>query len=139
MNAVPYISYSGNCEEAVTYYQSILGGEVEMVRFAEIPDDEEMPISNHWKNKVMHSSLTFDNGNVIYFSDTWENNQLTIGTNAMIHLNVDAESEVRRIAERLSVGGSVEMPVGKTFWGSVYGNIIDKFGVHWGVEYALTG
>lgn len=137
MKAIPYTSFNGNCEEAVTFYQSILGGDMEITRFTDIPDEAGIPIGDDWKNKVMHCSLTFKDGNVIYFGDSWENNQVVIGTNATVHLVVDSESEVRGIVEKLSVGGQVIMPADKSFWGSIYGNIIDKFGVQWGVEYAV--
>lgn len=137
MKAIAYISFNGNCEEAVSFYQSVLGGKVQIVRFTDIPEDAEIPIGDDWKNKVMHSSLLFDDGNVIYFGDTWEGSTVTIGTNATIHLNVDSESEVRRIVEKISVGGKVTMPAEKTFWNSFYGNVIDTFGVQWGVEYVI--
>ena len=57
----------------------------------------------------------------------------TSNTAAML----DSENEVKRIVSALSEDGDVIMEVEKTFWGSVYGNFIDKFGIPWGIEYAL--
>ena len=139
MKATPYVSYNGNCEEAVQFYQSVLGGEMRVVRFSELPAEEGIPVSEGYKDKIMHCALSFDDGNAMYFGDTWENAEVTIGTNTTIHLNVDSESRVHEIVEKLSVKGEITMPAEKTFWGSVYGSLVDRYGVSWGVEFALEG
>lgn len=85
----------------------------------------------------MHAALTFGDGDVLYFSDTREEMPLTVGSNATVHLSVDSEEDVRRIVAGLSHGGEVTMPADRTFWGAVYGSLVDKYGVQWGVEYEL--
>ena len=137
MKAIPYLTYSGSCEEAVLFYQSVLGGEAQFVRFGDLPEEEGISVGDAWKAKVMHGSLTFGDGVVIYFSDSWENQPVTVGTNATVHLAVASEDEVKRIVSGLSEGGEVTMPAEKVFWGAVYGSLIDKYGVQWGVEYEL--
>jgi len=137
MKAIPYVSFNGNCEEAVQFYHSVLGGEVSILRFKNLPPEAAIPISDEWKEKVMHSAITFSDGNVMYFSDTWEDAPVTVGTNTTIHLQVDSELEVRTAVEKLSKGGEITMPAEKTFWGSFYGSFVDKFGVNWGIEYLI--
>jgi len=138
MKAVPYISFNGNCEEAISFYQKVLGGDIQIMRFRELPKDEGMPVSEKWKDKVMHSALTFEGGHCIYFSDTPENDNLVVGTNSTIHLNADSEKAVYEIVEGLSKGGKITVPADKMFWGSVYGNLTDKFGLNWGIEYVIS-
>ncbi len=96
-----------------------------------------MEISEGWSEKVMHGSLGFGEGNFLYFSDGWEESPLVMGTNNTVHLQVDSESNVYRIVSQLSEGGVVTMPAAKTFWNSVYGSFIDKFGIPWGIEFEL--
>ena len=33
MRVVPYISFNGDCEEALSFYQRALGGSVDLIRF----------------------------------------------------------------------------------------------------------
>lgn len=137
MKAIPYVSFNGTCEEALRFYHQALGGEMEILRFRDIPGDSGMEVGSSWKDKVMHSSLKFSGGNYLYFGDTWEDSPLVIGTNTTVHLQVDTEEEARKIFEKLSQGGTITMPLDKTFWNSLYGSLVDKFGVPWGIEYEL--
>jgi PhnB protein len=136
MKAIPYTTLNGNCEEAVKLYHSVLGGELFIMRFNEMPPEESEAISDAWKEKVMHSAITFDDGNVIYFSDSWEGSPVKIGESSTIHLAAESEKQAHDIFDKLSAGGSIMMPIEKTFWDSVYGNFVDKFGVVWSVEFA---
>jgi PhnB protein len=137
MKIVPYMSFNGNCEEAVKFYQSVLGGELSIMRFKDLPPQEGMPISEAHKEKIMHAALTFDDGAEIYFSDTFEGSSVDMGTNNSTHLSVASEEEVYRIVKELAEGGAVKMPAAEMFWGAVFGNLVDKFGVHWSVDYPI--
>jgi PhnB protein len=45
------------------------------------------------------------------------------------------EAETDKVFNGLSLGGKVEMPVNKTFWGAYCGMCRDRFGVQWMVNY----
>ncbi len=137
MKAIPYVSFNGNCEVAIKFYHAILGGKMEIIRFKDLPLEEGITISANWKEKIMHSSLTFEDGNNLYFGDTWEEAPVEIGSNYTIHLQVNLEEDVYNFVKKLSVDGKIIMPANKTFWNSVYGSLIDKFGICWGVEFEL--
>lgn len=137
MKAIPYITLNGTCEEALNFYQSIIGGTISSVKFNEMPPNEEMPISENWKDKIMHSALTFDDGDVIYFGDSWESSPVKFGDFSIIHLVVDNEKQVYEFVEKLSEGGTITMPADKTFWNSVYGSLVDKYGISWGIEFGI--
>jgi PhnB protein len=136
MKVTPYISFNGNCEEAVLFYKSVIGGEAQFMRFSDLPQDAGIPISNAWKSKVMHGSLS-TGGATIFFGDSWEEDPVSVGSNCTIHINVDSEDDVSRIVAGLAEGGTVTMPAERTFWGSNYGSLVDKYGVCWGVEYEI--
>lgn len=138
MKAIPYLSFNGTCEEAVKFYQSILGGTITSLKFKNMPSGDGVPLSEAMKEKIMHSALTFEDGNVLYFSDTWENAQIKLGDYATIHLVVDKEQDVYDFVEKLAEGGTITMPADKTFWNSVYGSLIDKYGISWGIEFELV-
>lgn len=137
MKAIPYVSFNGNCEEAIQFYHSVLGGKLDILRFSDIPIEVGIPISENWKEKVLHSTLTFEEDHSLFFSDTWEEAPVELGTNYTIHLQVNSEEEVYSLVNKLSDGGEITMPAEKTFWNSVYGSLIDKFGVYWGIEFEI--
>ena len=58
MKLNPYLTFNGNCEEAMNFYKDILGGEFSVqMRFSEAPP--EMPVSDDLKDKIMHTTLEF--------------------------------------------------------------------------------
>jgi len=137
MKGIPYITFNGNCEEAVRFYHSILGGELELLRFKDMPENGGVPGSGKWDEKIMHASIQFEGGNFLYFSDCWEGTPVLVGSNCTVHLEVDSEQDVYGYVDKMSAGGKLQMPAAKTFWGSIYGSFMDKYGICWGIEYQL--
>ncbi|KAG1273196.1 hypothetical protein G6F64_015394 [Rhizopus arrhizus] len=43
-------------------------------------------------------------------------------------------SDAQRVFEQLSDGGTVTMPLQKTFWAEAYGALVDRFGTRWMVS-----
>ena len=89
----------------------------------------------------MHSMLTTGGGLVLMASDTPSQMDYTPGTNFSISLSGEQadEGELRGYWEKLSVGGSVTMPLGPAPWGDTFGMCTDKFGVNWLVDIAPPG
>jgi PhnB protein len=46
-------------------------------------------------------------------------------------LTVPTEAEARKAFDALAAGGSVQMPLNKTFWSPCYGMVTDRFGLGW--------
>lgn len=138
MNAVPYLTFRGTCEEALSLYAGVLGGEVSTMRFEDMPPNEDMSISDAWKNKVMHASLSLGGEQVLYLSDIFEGGSVKTGDNVAVHLDVDTESDVRHFFNGLAEGATVTMPVQMQFWGAVCGCLIDRFGINWGFHFDLA-
>lgn len=139
MRTVPYLIFNGNCEEALEFYRSALGAEVSIMRFAEMPPSEEMPLSDAWKEKIMHAELKLDEGQTLYLSDTFEGGSVAVGNNVNVHIDVDTKGDVSRFFDAFSDGATITMPVEEQFWGAVYGSLIDKYGIVWGFHYEMPG
>ena len=107
------------------------------MRFGEMPPSEEMPISDAWKDKVMHAELKLAEGQTLYLSDTFEGGTVKTGDNVTVHIDVDTVEDVQRFFDGLSAGATVTMPVAEQFWGAVYGSLIDTYGIGWGFHYDL--
>ena len=137
MKLIPYLTFNGNCEEALSFYKTVFDGKTEIMRFKEMPPSEEVPVNDAWGDKVMHASLKFGEELMIYCSDIFEGGSVSSGDNVTVHLDVDSEEEVNRFFSGLSEGGTVTMPVEKMFWGAVYGSLTDRFGINWGFNYSI--
>ena len=135
MKLNPYLNFDGNCEEAINFYADVLAGEIKMLmRYDQMPPDT-CKIEDSWKDKVMHATLEFGEGNSIFFSDN-VNPGFVQGNNAHMSLNIPEEEEAEKVFMSLLEGGIETMPFGPVFWGGKFGMLTDKFGVQWMVSSA---
>lgn len=132
-----YLNFSGNTEDAFNFYQSILGGELSIVRFKDMPM-EGANIPQKDQNKIMHVGLRFDETTMLMGTDTLESlgQKLNQGNNFYISLHPKSKQEADRIFNALSEGGKIEMPISDQPWGDYYGHFTDKFGVQWMINYS---
>ena len=133
----PYLIFNGNCEEAFLFYQSVFGGEFPyMGRFKDMPaDDNCPPVSEDEADRIMHVSLPIGNTVLMGSDSTSQSGDVVMGANVSISINTDSRAEADRIFNGLSVGGNPFMPMSSTFWGAYFGMFIDKFGIHWMVNF----
>ena len=136
MQVNPYLFYDGNCEEALKYYQKVLGAKIEaMLPYEGGP--AEMLIPADYKKKIMHARLTID-GEVLMASDAAPGHfQKRQGY--AVSLQVEDPADAERGFEALADGGSINMPFGKTFFSKGFGMCVDKFGIPWMVNCPMEG
>ena len=134
----PYLIFNGNCEEAFLFYQSVFGGEFPyMGKFKDMPADENFPPpSDADAERVMHVSLPIGNDSILLGSDSnSQSGDVVIGANVSISINTESRAEADKLFNGLSAGGNAFMPMNTTFWGAYFGMFIDKFGIHWMVNF----
>lgn len=124
----PYLTFDGNCEEAINFYQSILGGETDFKRFSDGPAD--MPIDEGQNNKIMHVLFTF-NGCTLMASDSGGHYPVHQGNNVHLSLYFPNKEKAAAAFEKFSEGGMVTAPFKEVFWGGSFGSVTDKFGISW--------
>jgi PhnB protein len=130
----PYLSFNGNCEEAFGFYQSVFGKEArEIVRYKDVL---EQNLSDSEKEKVMHISLPLTKAVTLMGADMSDTvgHTARFGNNVMLTLTTESEQEARQIFENLSAGGTVTMPLEKTFWAKLCGLFTDRFGINWAIN-----
>lgn len=135
----PYINFNGNAEEAFTFYKSVFGGEfTEIVRFKDIAS-AEFPVSENEANKLMRIVLPIGN-NVLIANDVPESmGRVNENENrSKIAVITESKEEADRIFNGLSAGGTVEMPMAESPWGSYFAMFRDKYGIEWTVEFKST-
>jgi PhnB protein len=127
----PYLFFRGRCEEAIAYYKRTLGAEVDLVmRFRDNPDKpgrDKVPAA--LDDKIMHAGVRIA-GVEILMSDGMRSGPLDFQCMSLA-LSVASEAECDRIYNALAAEGTVQMPIGPTFFAKRFGAVADKFGVAW--------
>ena len=134
MQLQPYLFFDGRCEEAIDFYRSKLGAEVDMLmRFKDSPEPQQHTPGT--ENKIMHANLRIGDTTVLA-SDGRCLGQPNFQGFALSLTSAD-DAEAKRLFSVLSEGGEVQMPWGKTFFASSFGMLADRFGVSWMVYVPL--
>lgn len=129
----PYLQFSDKCREAMSFYQACFGGELNIQTVGESPMAAEMPSEAH--GTVLHSQLTVRNGLILMASGMMGQDEVHQGNNVNLCLTCDSEEEITTLFSRLSAGGSIHHPLEKSFWGATFGEVTDKFGIHWMLNF----
>ncbi|MBX3742156.1 MAG: VOC family protein [Akkermansiaceae bacterium] len=126
----PYLMFGGRCEEAVEFYRSELGAQVEaMMRFEESPEPPpEGMLPDGYGKKIMHAAFRIGDSLLMASDGCGEVDKIS---GISLSLTLPDEAAVDRAFAALSNGGKVTMPLGETFWSPRFGMLEDKFGVSW--------
>lgn len=127
----PYITFPGTAEEAMNFYKTIFGGEfTSFQRFKDMPG-QNIPAND--QNKIMHVSLPIGKDNCLMACDAIESmsSKPVIGNSFQLCLSPESEDQATTLFHKLSAGGTITMPLEKTFWNAYFGMCIDKFGIKW--------
>lgn len=126
----PYLFFGGRCEEALAFYGTALGASVSfLMRYSDSP--EATPpgtLAPGFENKVMHATFHVG-GHTLMASDGCDDSSRFDGFKLSLALPTKAETE--RAFAALAEGGSVQMPLSKTFWSPSFGMLTDRFGLGW--------
>lgn len=137
MRVETYLMFNGRCEEALEFYQQVLGAKVGMM--LRIKDSPEPPapgmVPEGMENKVMHSSFTVGETTVMASDGRCQGTPNFQGFS--LSLALEDDESANRVFKALSRGGEVQMPLAETFFASKFGMVADKFGVSWMVIVQL--
>ncbi|MBV9737903.1 MAG: VOC family protein [Candidatus Eremiobacteraeota bacterium] len=126
----PYLSFNGNCEEALNFYKDCLGGAISDIhRFEGSPAEAQVGAGQ--KNKIMHSTFTFDGGTFMA-SDSPQGT--TSESNVSLSIGLDDEKRGGEIFNALSDGAEVQVKFEKQFWGATFGMLKDRYNIQWMVN-----
>lgn len=130
-----YLMFDGQCEAAFNFYAECLGGTLEMMRYADSPED--MGVSAEFQQRIMHVCLTVGD-QLLMASDTLPQSPYEGIKGCSISLQVDNVPEAESLYAALSEGGSVQMELQQTFWATRFAMLTDRFGVSWMINCAVS-
>ena len=128
----PYLFFGGRCEEAIDFYRTAIGAEIEMLmHYDEAPEQPpEGMLAPGFEKKVMHASFKVGETTVMASDGCGGADEAKFGRFSL-SLAVPTEADADRVFAALAEGGSVVMPLGKTFWSPRFGMLTDRFGLGW--------
>ncbi len=136
MQIDPYLSFDGRCAEAFGFYAQLFGGEIVMqMTYGESPAADQAPAG--FGDKIMHARVTFA-GQTLMGADSPPGRYET-PRGITLSVGVADEGEAKRIFDGLAAGGTVHMPLQKTFWAAAFGMLADRFGISWMVNCEAAG
>lgn len=118
------------------FYKSVFGREfATIVRFKDI-SSPEYPVAENDANKIMHIALPIGK-NILMGNDVPESMGLVNENENRSKIFISAESreEADKLFSGLSAGGTVEVPMDDSPWGSNFGMFRGKFGIEWMVDF----
>jgi PhnB protein len=128
MNMSVHLNFNGNCRDAFALYQKVFGTKPDMLMtYGEAPGGA--PVPSDWKDKVLHTSIPLGGG-MLMGCDTPPDRSTPLG-GFQVSVGTSDRAEIKRIFTALAEGGSIQMPLDKTFWSPLFGMCTDKFGVAW--------
>jgi PhnB protein len=131
MQMNPYLFFPGQCEAAFKFYAKVLGGEIIMML-----QHEGTPAADHvppeWRSKIAHARMIVGD-KVLMGSDAPPDHQQPM-QGFSVTLGIDDPTEAERVFHALAENGTVQMPIGETFWAVRFGMLVDQFGTPWMVN-----
>lgn len=128
---ITYLTFNGNCREAMEFYQECVGGELRFQTLGESPKTEKLP--KHMKEYIVQASLKKDK--LVLMGTDMANEELLRGNSISILLNCEDKERIKAYYQNLEVGGKPTHPLQETHWGNLFGGLTDKYGNHWLLNY----
>lgn len=123
-----YLSFNGNCREAMNFYKSCLGGELSLQTVGESPISSGLPMQ--MKNCVLHATLA-NKHFVLMGSDMVDDKRLVKGNAVSLVVQCKTEKELRRLYTTLARDGRETSPLQINHWGKLIGTLTDKYDQNW--------
>jgi PhnB protein len=132
----PYLSFNGQCEAALKFYERCLGGKVvTMMTYDQSPMAAQVP--PEWGKKILHATFSLADQTFGAADAPPGSYQRPQGLSVLLH--VDAPGETERVWAMLAENGTVQMPLQETFWARRFGVLTDRFGTPWLIQCGKPG
>ncbi|HJV80364.1 VOC family protein [Noviherbaspirillum sp.] len=133
---IAYLSFNGNCAEAMRFYERALHGKLEtIVRHADSPWANQVPPDQ--AQRVVHARLVLEGNGILYAGDCPSHLPYEGIKGMSLTLNYDSIEQAQQIFGALAEGGTITMAMQPAFWAKTWGMLVDRFGTPWIVNGEL--
>ncbi|MBL7858529.1 MAG: VOC family protein [Cyclobacteriaceae bacterium] len=127
-----YLSFNGNCREAMTFYHACLGG---VLTFQTVHEYSSAPGDEELENCILNATL-IRNQLVLVGTDLlpedWKR-----GNSISLWLRCESEVSMKKSYQKLALGGKQTQPPMRTVDGALFGTLTDKFGNEWLINFSV--
>ena len=136
MKLLPYLSFNGNCRDAIAFYEKAFNVKAEACTWGDITKFDPNAVVPKGKEKwIMHACINVSDGIHFQLADCDEQGK-NIGTNICLQLTYKTADEVKAVYNALKAGGKVLCELAPAFYAPLYGELVDRFGIRWSVMQA---
>jgi PhnB protein len=133
MRISPHLCFNGQCEVAFRHYQQVLGGQIAtMLSYGDSPMAAQ--VEPRWHSRIIHATLKLDEYELTGVDVPTNDYQRPAGF--FVTLSIADLDKTERIYRALSDGGTIGMPLQKTFWSAGFAVFTDRYGVPWEINCA---
>jgi PhnB protein len=130
LQPIAYLSFNGNCDEAMRFYERALDGKLEaIIRNADTPWAAQTPPEQ--SQRIVHARLVLDGNGILYAGDCPPVMPYEGIKGVSLTMNYDTVEQAQRVFGALAEGGTVTMPMQPAFWAKSWGMLVDRFGTPW--------
>jgi PhnB protein len=131
MKITPYLSFNGNCSEAIKLYEKAFGVKAQVMMYSDAPQSENYQPQAGTENFVMHACLTNREDYTVFLCDVPPDISSNFGNGMAVSIELASMDALKFAFDTLKEGGTVGLELHKTFWSKCFGSLQDKFGVGW--------
>lgn len=135
MNIRPYLSFNGDCSEAIELYSNAFDIKEKIVmKFSEMPENPNFKLPKEYNDQICQATLVFGD-EYINLSDSGPLNSIAISGSERISLSVESKiTTIKNAFNVLSADGIIKIQLSETFFSPCYGVVTDKFGITWNLS-----
>ena len=134
MKIRPYITFNGQCAEAIELYKRAFKTDtLEIMLFSQMPPVPNYTLPDEYKNRVMQATMKFGD-EFIRMSDCGYAPGFTLNEQESDRISLAVEAgidDIKHAFEVLAEEGRIGMPLTETFYSPCAGVVYDKYGVMW--------
>ena len=126
LSVSPYVAFKGTCRQAIEFYRHALDAQVLFIQtVGESPMSDMGPAEN-----IMHCTIKVGDSTIMMCDDPRPDGTAG-GSGISLAIGLNDPELAKKFFGNLANGGSVIMPLRRTYWAEAFGMVTDKFGVKW--------
>lgn len=128
----PYITFSGECSKALTFYQEVFETNLLMSQTYDdyVPAGVTTPPKDLGK-WILHAEMEIC-GTIFWFADEIAE-PVSQGNMVKLTATVSTSQEAQRIFDHLHHNSHITLPPTRTFYSSFHAGLVDKYGISWNI------
>jgi PhnB protein len=128
----PYITFAGNCNEALEFYQTAFNSKVQMsLPYGDYVPEGVITPSANLKEWILHAEMIICD-TIFWFADEIAE-PVSKGNMVKLTTKISSAKEAQKIYDALKIGAYVTLPPTVTFYSSFHAGLTDKYGISWNI------